>query len=223
MPDEADQLSGPQSPSPDSYTSPMDGATHSAIGESNMPDETEQSYGLGAIATTQSPSPESYISEVGGASSPVGGASGLSTPARIPAALLCARNQAWHWPWSTGTGITDHYSYELRFALYAWNLGYGQLVWVIDQIYPSGSHACELLNTWISTGTVAVQGSQIIFNTQGQRRQTDSCSSSRNGTWPISGQTVFGWSLDQTRTKLFLVLPFAFAGFTKIICTKVTF
>jgi hypothetical protein len=214
-----------------------------------MPDEAGQSSGLGAI-TTQPPGPESYISPVGAPGGPPGGAT-LATPAAgdkhalgtaspispaapaatsaaaIPTALLCAPNQCWHWTHSTGVDITDYYTYMLRFALWAQAPGTCQLVWVIDQVYVNPllgyPNTCQLLNTWISNGTVTVPGSQIIFVTRGLRRQTDACEPSKDAQWPIGGQTIFQWALDPTHTKLFITLPFAFGGFNKIICTKINF
>jgi hypothetical protein len=114
----------------------------------------------------------------------------------------------------------------LRFALWAQAPGTGELVWVIDQVYPNpvSPNPCQLLNTWISNGAVAVSGSQIIFTTRGQRQQTDQCDPSKDQQWPIGGQTIFSqWALNSTNTDLIITMPLNFGGYNRIVCAKTAF
>jgi len=104
--------------------------------------------------------------------------------------------------------------------------GTGELVFVLEHVYPNPSlpsNACERINVWDSTGTVAVQGSQLSCTTQGRRTQKDDCDPTVDGQWPIGGRTNFLWALDPTHTKLFLTLSFYFGGYNKIILNKVNF
>ena len=212
-----------------------------------MSDETGQSsvgaesyvapVGLGAMGAIPPAAPGSNVAPVDGGLGifpPGMGDRGVAlfppTPVLMPAAsvipagLLCLPHQCWSWIHSTGTSITNYYQYQLRMALWEAAPGTGELVFVLEHVYPNPSlpsNACERINVWDSTGTVAVQGSQLSFTTQGRRTQKDDCDPTVDGQWPIGGRTNFLWALDPTHTKLFLTLSFYFGGYNKIILNKV--
>ena len=205
---------------------------------SATPGQSAVPVGSGGIPPA---APNSYIAPVGGGlgvfpsgMSDTGVTLSSATPAvspaapsTIPAALLCPPHQCWAWIHTTGTDITNHYQYQLRMALWEAAPGTGQLVFVIDQVYPNSllppPNACERINVWDSTGTVAVQGSQLVFTTQGSHIQKDDCAPSVDGQWPIGGKTIFQWALDATHTKLFITLSFKFGGLDKIILNRISF
>jgi hypothetical protein len=144
--------------------------------------------------------------------------------ASIPPALLCPPRVAWNWQYTTGTGIWNSYGYLLRMALR--DNGTGELVYAIQQTSPpqTNPRPCVLTNSWDWQGTVAIDGSQMVFTTRGWRKETNTCNPAQNGQWPIGGMLSFQWSLDPTNTKLTIITPQPLAlGRKRFTLSKIRF
>jgi hypothetical protein len=104
--------------------------------------------------------------------------------------------------------------------------GTGEVVYALQQTSPTSTYPyyCVLTNSWDWHGKVVVQGSNLVFTTQGWRVQTNTCNPAMKGQWPIGGVLNFQWGLDPTHTKLTLDTPWALGqGWRRFTLTKITF
>lgn len=137
---------------------------------------------------------------------------GLSTPVQAPAVstippgLFCGPHECFDWHYIDGLGIGNSYEWMLRMAFYPDRTC--QVVFVIQHVY--APNPCVLLNVWDYLGNFAITGPLLAFTLRGQRTETDSCSPSNNGQWPIGGTLNCNWSFDSVHSILTVNLPFVF-------------